>query len=135
MLPLYCRRDKYRSAPEAAATAGPAGMGIVEKRERMESFPLFFSFIIYVSVSTRLETPFYRFGYVNSQNGVFTRALCDALSCLNWPGFCSIAGIAVEREFFLVDAGRNATDRRLGDAALRGISSSIGYGKTNFLNA
>lgn len=52
---------------------------------RMETFPLFFSFIIYVSPSTRLRYR-YRLRYVNSQPS-FCRPLCNALCCLIWPAF------------------------------------------------
>lgn len=104
------------------------------RRRRTKTFPLFFSFIIYVSPSTRLETPFYRFGYVNSRGtrSVFARALCDALSCLNWPRLLfdrRDRGLKRGEPRFSVDAawkrrGGMAAQRR--DVTSRGISNPSG---------
>lgn len=84
MVPLYRRRDKYRSAPGPVATTGLEGTG--DPGDGKFSTVLFVYNLCFPE-SGRPETPFHRFGYVNSTEHGFCRPLCDALSCLNWPAF------------------------------------------------
>ena len=84
MVPLYRRRDKYRSAPGPVATTGLEGTG--DPGDGKFSTVLFVYNLCFPE-SGRPETPFHRFGYVNSTEHGFCRPLCDALGCLNWPAF------------------------------------------------